>query len=296
MKRIDKNTVAAIIVFLIGLFTVVILVGFVFMAVAVGIWAFRPSQKVNGKNSDKVPAVLASVLGIFSLVGFLLLPTMGWWVAEYHLEYWSEIYTQVSPISAWGYPGYMGSMSMYIPMLVVLGSIMLLIGAGVRKRAVVGSGAGLSLIGVMIFYISLPNLDGYNDLIDLLNFLSASNDYNIYFGSVDLGPLGQFSWYLGMGFFMCVASVILGAIGTIILKPFPESSEEMVYSSSISNPAHTSVPEISPTFSPRPRPQVSSTPSFLSQEEDHSDWVYCRHCGSHIKPDSLYCRACGEIQ
>jgi hypothetical protein len=50
-----------------------------------------------------------------------------------------------------------------------------------------------------------------------LNFLTG-DEYLVFFGSVDLGLFGIWSWMIGVGFYIAVIATILTLIGAIKLN------------------------------------------------------------------------------
>ncbi|MFO8018642.1 MAG: hypothetical protein R6U96_08405 [Promethearchaeia archaeon] len=62
--------------------------------------------------------------------------------------------------------------------------------------------------GLALFCIALTNNESLEWGIDFLNFITGSEDYNIFFGEGTM-----YTWRLGNGFFIGTAGAIIGLIG-----------------------------------------------------------------------------------
>ena len=160
---------------------------------------------------------------MFSVFSYFLLDSIGaWWLVEVDPVLGT---TQTAYLNAFGYVGKTGEeLEQILGLLGIVGVIIFLLGpilailSSTRNSKLLGYLGLFLMIGAIgIFLYGLANVEDYESILQDLSFITG-DEYIVFFGKVNLGLLGIWTWLLGVGFYIAVISVIPILIGVIKLK------------------------------------------------------------------------------
>lgn len=170
--------------------------------------------EIMGKDNGtaKILAILGGLIGFLSVFIYFADPTLGaWWQLE------GVIYKHY--ISALGtaevddFTMHLGVLGFIAGVLFILGSLLIFVAAGKESKGI-ASLSFILMIGAFILYgYSLTEAESLQILsgtIDIINSISQSNEYNMFFGE-----LGFWSWRLGNGFFIAIGAAVLTLIAAM---------------------------------------------------------------------------------
>jgi hypothetical protein len=145
-----------------------------------------------------------------------------WWLVEVDPVLGT---TQTAYLNAFGYVGQTGEeLELILGPLGIVGIVAFLLGpilailSSKRKSKLWGYLGVFLMIGAIgIFLYGLANVENYEAILQDLSFITG-DEYVVFFGNVDLGLLGIWTWMLGTGFYIAIVSIIFILIGVIKAK------------------------------------------------------------------------------
>lgn len=167
--------------------------------------------------------IISVFLAYFSVFSYFLLDSIGaWWLVEVDPILGL---TQTSYLNAFGYFGLtgeelqfiLGPLGIFGVVLFLIGPFLTIISILKEKKILAYLGFFLMLSALAIFLFGLLNVQDFESILEGLNFLTG-DEYLVFFGSVDLGLFGIWTWMLGVGFYIAVIATILMLIGAIKLN------------------------------------------------------------------------------
>jgi hypothetical protein len=175
----------------------------------------------NKRSQGKIFIIIGAILAYFSVFSYFLLDSLGaWWLVEVDPVLGT---TQTSYLNAFGYVGETGGdLQQILGLLGIFGAIIFLIGPllGIlsKDRKTIAYLGFFCMTGaISIFLYGLANVQDYESILENLSFITG-DEYLVFFGTVDLGLLGIWTWMLGIGFYIALAGTITILIGAIKLK------------------------------------------------------------------------------
>lgn len=173
-------------------------------------------------GTGKAIVAIGAILGIVSVILYFISDAAGaWWQITYDpivgntQHYNMNVFGQFQDQESFNPDDLvLGFYGILVVILVILGSVLGFAAIAKQIKAIGLLGAVLIIGGIVLFLIALNDVEGFQDVISLMEFFS-SDDYNVFFGSAQF--LGDWSWSLSFGFFMAAAAGILILIGTFML-------------------------------------------------------------------------------
>ena len=175
------------------------------------------------RSQGKIFIIIGVILAYFSVFSYFLLDSLGaWWLVEVDPVLGT---TQTSYLNAFGYVGQTGEeLVLILGTLGIVGIVAFLLGpilaifSSTRNSKILGYLGLFLMIGAIgIFLYGLANVEDYESILQDLSFITG-DEYNVFFGNVDLGLLGIWTWMLGTGFYIAVVGIIFILIGVIKMK------------------------------------------------------------------------------
>jgi hypothetical protein len=171
----------------------------------------------------KVILIISVFLAYFSVFSYFLLDSIGaWWFVEIDPIIGT---TQTAYLNAFGYFGktgeelqlVLGTLGIFGAILFLVGPVLTIISILKESKILAYLGFFLMLSALGIFLFGLASVQDFESILEGLNFLTG-DEYLVFFGSVDLGLFGIWSWMIGVGFYIAVIATILTLIGAIKLN------------------------------------------------------------------------------
>jgi hypothetical protein len=172
------------------------------------------------RSQGTIFIVIGVILAYFSVFSYFLLDSIGaWWLVEVDPILGT---TQTAYLNAFGYVGQTGEELEFIlgPLGIVgivaflLGPILALLCSSKKNKLWGYLGLFLMIGSIAIFMYSLANVEDYESILQDLSFITG-DEYIVYFGNVDLGLLGIWTWMLGPGFYIAIGGIVFILIGVI---------------------------------------------------------------------------------
>ncbi|MFO8017203.1 MAG: hypothetical protein R6U96_01085 [Promethearchaeia archaeon] len=162
------------------------------------------------KNNDtKIIAIVAGLIGIFAVLSFFIEESLGaWWQVE------NDLFNTTFYLNAFGMSSgeeselALETLGLVAGIIYLLGSVLIIYAASQETKGVGILSALMMVGGLALFCIALTNNESLEWGIDFLNFITGSEEYNIFFGEATM-----YTWRLGNGFFIGTAGAIIGLIG-----------------------------------------------------------------------------------
>lgn len=174
-------------------------------------------------NLGKFFIIIGAILAYFCVFSYFLLDSLGaWWLVEVDPVLGT---TQTAYLNAFGYVGQTGEeLELILGPLGIVGIIAFLLGpilaifSCIRNSKLLGYlGLFLMIAAIGLFLYGLANVEDYESILQDLSFITG-DEYNVFFGTVDLGLLGIWTWMLGTGFYIAIVSIVFILIGVIKTK------------------------------------------------------------------------------
>ncbi|TXT53431.1 MAG: membrane protein of unknown function [Promethearchaeota archaeon] len=173
-------------------------------------------------GTGKFIVAIGAIIGIVSIILFFISDAAGaWWQVTRNpsigsTQHWyMNVFGQFQDQESFDPEDLtLGFYGILVAILVILGSVLGFVAIAKQAKAIGILGAVLIIGGIVLFLISLNDVEGFQDVISVMEFFS-SEDYNVFFGNAQF--LGAWSWSLSFGFFMAAAAGILILIGTFML-------------------------------------------------------------------------------
>ncbi len=175
------------------------------------------------RSNGKFFLIIGVILAYFSVFSYFLLDSIGaWWLVEVDPVLGT---TQTAYLNAFGYIGVTGEeLELVLGPLGIFGAVLFLISPLLSILSFVKGtkifaylGFFLMLSALVIFLYGLANVQDYESILENLSFIT-SDEYIIYYGTVDLGLFGIWTWMIGAGFYIATAGTIVTLIGAIKLN------------------------------------------------------------------------------
>ncbi len=174
-------------------------------------------NKSKDNSIAKFLLILGGILGLFSVLGYFIENSIGaWWQVDVQLGFiGTSYYLNAFGMASENATLVLEYLGLFAGILFILASIFTFLGVSKESKSFSFMSLVLMIACLYLFCYALLNVQEYGAIIDLLNFLSSSTEYNIYFGNIDLGLFGNWTWRLGNGFFIACAAGICTLIGAI---------------------------------------------------------------------------------
>ena len=172
-------------------------------------------KKKNGNGVGKFFLILGGILGLFSVLAYFLMDSIGaWWQVDSVLGPLTSNYY----INAFGMASEDSSLvleylGIFSGIIFIIASILAFPGASKESKGLSFMSLILMIGALYLFCFALSNVQNYTAILDLLNFISSNTQYNVYFGSYTL--IATWTWRLGNGFFIACGAGICTLIGAI---------------------------------------------------------------------------------
>jgi hypothetical protein len=175
------------------------------------------------RSSGKFFLVIGVILAYFSVFSYFLLDSLGaWWFVEVDPVLGT---TRTAFLNAFGFVGETGEeLELILGTLGIFGIVLFLVGPLLSILSILKESKILAYLGfflmisaLAIFLYGLANVQDYESILEDLSFLTG-DEYLVYFGTVDLGLLGIWTWMLGVGFYIATVGTIVTLIGAIKLN------------------------------------------------------------------------------
>ncbi|MBA7507408.1 hypothetical protein ES706_06127 [subsurface metagenome] len=167
------------------------------------------------RNLTKILAVIGGIIGILATVLTFIEPSLGWWEVNQQL-----IVTNSAYLNPYGYNvngDFAGELFLIGGLLFLASSILVILVAAKGSKGGSILFAFLMIVGLALFCYALYSEDHFESILSGLEWLFGA-DYNIFFGSVDLGIFGLYTWRLGNGFFVACAGAAISLVGAFLVK------------------------------------------------------------------------------
>jgi choline-glycine betaine transporter len=168
--------------------------------------------KMGRKSNDtKILAMLAGIIGIFAVFSFFIEESLGaWWQVEidYVIGKTTNYYNAFGMSSGEDSELALEMLGLVAGIIYVLGSVFIIYAASKETKGIGILSALMMVGGLALFCYALANNETLEGITDFLNFISGSDEYNVFFGEWTI-----YSWRLGNGFFIGTVGAIIGLIG-----------------------------------------------------------------------------------
>ncbi|MHA1843482.1 MAG: hypothetical protein ACTSWE_04370 [Promethearchaeota archaeon] len=165
---------------------------------------------------------LAGVLGLFSVLSFLVWQNIGsWWTLFSDPVIGDSYYNYFNVFGVIQSSGdelmlALGGLGIFSGSIIILGTICLFFSCFKASKALAYLGVFSIIIGLSVFMISFANIDDYSIINSGLGFLNPQ-EYNVFYGYADR-TLVKYTWNLSISFYICLVSILLGLISAIKLS------------------------------------------------------------------------------
>lgn len=175
------------------------------------------------KSNGKFFIVIGVILAYFSIFSYFLLDSLGaWWFLEIDPVLGT---TQTDFLNAFGFYGrtgeeleqILGALGIFGIVLFLVGPLLSILSISKESKILAYLGFFLMISALAIFLYGLVNVQDFNSILENISLLTG-DEFIIYFGTVDLGLLGIWTWMLGVGFYIAAVGTILTLIGAITLN------------------------------------------------------------------------------
>ncbi len=167
---------------------------------------------------NKIVVIVGGVIGVLASILWLFEPSLGWWEVTVKL-----IGTEGGYINPFGYGSNTinSDIEFHGPLLLIGGivflaaSILAIVSAIKEKKELSILFAFVMVGGLGLFCYGLAMIENLQDILSGLSWWTGE-DYIVFWGSKDLGILGDWAWRLGNGFFIAIGAFIVTLIGTLV--------------------------------------------------------------------------------
>lgn len=164
----------------------------------------------DGVGSWRILAVLGGFLGVFCVFIYFVAGAMGaWWTASFD----ALRVERSTNINAFGYLGdnaVLNSTAFFAGVLFVCGSFLALTLFVKEHKAIGLTSAAIMFLGLVLFLSALYATTGIQGI--------SNNTSKVTMDTILYGHDGNYSWGLGLGFFIGLVSTFLVLIGSLKLK------------------------------------------------------------------------------
>lgn len=164
---------------------------------------------------SKVLAILGGIIGIIAVFLFFFEQSLGWWEVSVQIGTISNS-VYISPFGYTSDDVFLGPLFLFAAILFIVGSILIFVAAAKDSKGFSIICSLLMIGGLILFCYSLYANEDFDTILSGLETLLGS-ELNIFFGTVDLGMLGIWTWRLGNGFFIACAGTAIALVGSFLL-------------------------------------------------------------------------------
>ena len=177
----------------------------------------------NNNGAGKALLIFAGILAILSVLLYFFDEALGaWW--QVSADFAGTLFDGSEYTNAFGYVenasnemvSVIGPIGILVGVLVLVGGVLMFYSVAKESKGLSFLGWLLVLGGIALFLYGLNNVEDYENILGGLNFITG-DEYSVYFGTIDLGIFGVWTWGLTIGAYIAIAAVVLGVIGTIEL-------------------------------------------------------------------------------
>lgn len=167
------------------------------------------------KKLSKVLAILGGIIGLIAVFLFFFEQSLGWWEVSVQIGTLSNS-AYISPFGYTSDDAFLGPLFLFAAVLFILGSVLIFVAAAKDSKGFSIICSLLMIGGLILFCYSLYANEDFDALITGLETLLGS-EFFVFFGTVDLGLFGIWTWRLGNGFFIACAGTVIALVGSFLL-------------------------------------------------------------------------------
>ena len=174
-------------------------------------------------DTGKILAIIGGLVGVVAVLLSLLVADLAWWQA--HVENYLGFIDGTAYINAFAVTSNTGNseteflqegIMILIGSLIFLATSILIIFTAVKEEKTYSILCSIGMIaGLFLFCYGLSLVTDLENIMEGLSGIFGES-YTIFWGAVDLGVLGSWSWRLGNGFFIGAVAAGIALIGALI--------------------------------------------------------------------------------